>query len=107
MDILHAPAPAEEAEALLLVYERRIVGHVTYELCETCASGVITEVDVATPLLDSGLGTRAVTHLRACYPDVAWHSRLHRRTTRDLAHRMGLPHTEAGLTCTHQLVREG
>lgn len=90
--IFHSPAPASErAQSLLLVYIRRVVGEVTYEVCEHCASGVITQVDVAAPLQDSGLGTRAVSHLRACYPDVSWRSCLAQRMTRDLAHRMRLP----------------
>lgn len=102
--IFHSPAPANErAQSLLLVYIRRVVGEVTYEVCEHCGSGVITQVHVATPLQDSGLGTRAVSHLRACYPDVAWHSCLTQRMTRDLAHRMRLPHGRAGLSCPHLL----
>ncbi|MFI0240585.1 hypothetical protein [Streptomyces sp. NPDC016845] len=100
--IVHSPAPAASADSLLLVYTRRIVGRLTYEVCEECASGVITEMYVASPLQDSGLGMRAVAHLRACYPDVAWRSRLTRRTTRDLVHRMRLPYTETARTCAHK-----
>lgn len=104
VEIFHSPAPASErAQSLLLVYIRRVVGEVTYEVCERCGSGVITQVHVATPLQDSGLGTRAVSHLRACYPDVAWHSCLTQRMTRDLAHRMRLPHGRADLSCPHLL----
>ncbi|MBL1090648.1 N-acetyltransferase [Streptomyces sp. 9-7] len=84
------------------MYIRRVVGEVTYEVCELCASGVITQVHVATPLQDSGLGTRAVAHLRACYPDVTWRSCLTQRMTRDLAHRMRLPNDRsAALACPH------
>ncbi|MFI0908331.1 N-acetyltransferase [Streptomyces sioyaensis] len=105
--IFHSPAPtSERAQSLLLVYIRRVVGEVTYEVCEHCASGVITQVDVATPLQDSGLGTRAVAHLRACYPDVTWRSCLAQRMTRDLAPRMRLPNDGAGLSCPH-LTRGG
>ncbi|MFG2494975.1 hypothetical protein ACGFSD_28545 [Streptomyces caniferus] len=102
MVIFHSPAPAsEQAQSLLLVYIRRVVGEVTYEVCEHCASGVITQVHVAAPLQDSGLGTRAVSHLRACYPDVSWRSCLAQRMTRDLAHRMRLPNVRAGQSCPH------
>ncbi|MEU5900089.1 MULTISPECIES: hypothetical protein [Streptomyces] len=99
--IVHSPGPAARTDTLLLVHTRRVVGQLTYEVCEQCASGVITDVYVASPLQDSGLGTRAISHLRACYPDVAWRSRLTKRMTRDLAHRMRLPHTEATRTCGH------
>lgn len=100
--IFHSPAPtSERAQSLLLVYIRRVVGEVTYEVCKHCASGVITQVHVATPLQDSGLGTRAVAHLRACYPEVTWRSCLAQRMTRDLAHRMRLPDAGAGLSCPH------
>ncbi|PBC80511.1 hypothetical protein SAMN05428954_6927 [Streptomyces sp. 2112.3] len=100
--IFHSPAPASErAQSLLLVYIRRVVGEVTYEVCEHCASGVITQVHVTTPLQDSGLGTRAVSHLRACYPDIAWRCCLPQRMTRDLAHRMRLPNNRADLGCPH------
>lgn len=102
VQIVHSPAPAATADSLLLVYTRRIVGQLTYEVCEECGSGVITEMYVASPLQDSGLGMRAVAHLRACYPDVAWRSRLTRRATRGLVHRMRLPHTETAGTCAHK-----
>lgn len=102
MVIFHSPAPASErAQSLLLVYIRRVVGEVTYEVCERCASGVITQVHVATPLQDSGLGTRAVSHLRACYPDITWCSCLPQRMTRDLATRMRLPNNRTGVGCSH------
>lgn len=97
VEIFHSPAATSEwAQSLLLVYIRRVVGEVTYEVCEICANGVITQVHVATPLQDSGLGTRAVAHLRACYPDVTWRSCLTQRMTRDLAHRMRLPNDRSG-----------
>ncbi len=101
--IFHSPHPtSKQAQSLLLVYIRRVVGEVAYEVCELCASGVITQVHVATPLQDSGLGTRAVAHLRACYPDVTWRSCLTQRMTRDLAHRMRLPNERsAALACPH------
>lgn len=102
VEIFHSPAATSEwAQSLLLVYIRRVVGEVTYEVCEICANGVITQVHVATPLQDSGLGTRAVAHLRACYPDVTWRSCLTQRMTRDLAHRMRLPNNRSGLSCPH------
>ncbi|UFQ19829.1 MULTISPECIES: hypothetical protein [Streptomyces] len=101
VEILHSPAPTgDKARCLLLVYGRRIVGRLDYELCEQCASGVVTHAQVTGPLQDSGLGTRAVSHLRAYYPDVDWYSRLTRRLARDLAHRMRLPQGFAG-PCAH------
>ncbi|WP_369215576.1 hypothetical protein [Streptomyces flavofungini] len=101
VEIIHAPAPVAEAHSLLLVYTRRVVGQLTYEVCEQCASGLITEIQVTAPLRDSGLGTRAVSHLRACYPDVAWRSCLTQRMTRDLAHRMRMPQARTRRTCAH------
>ncbi|MET9498833.1 hypothetical protein [Streptomyces sp. NPDC006552] len=101
VQIVHAPAPRARADSLLLVHTRRIVGQLTYELCEQCASGVITELQVTSPLQDSGLGTRAVAHLRSCYPDITWHSGLTQRMTRELSRRMGLPRTGAGRGCAH------
>ncbi|MFI7388122.1 hypothetical protein [Streptomyces sp. NPDC049813] len=106
VQIVHAPAPLAGADSLLLVHTRRIVGQLTYELCEQCASGVITELQVTSPLQDSGLGTRAVAHLRACYPDIAWRSGLTQRMTRDLSRRMGLRRTGAGRTCVHSSSRQ-
>ncbi|WP_372350916.1 N-acetyltransferase [Streptomyces sp. KL116D] len=87
---------------MLLVYTRRIVGQITYEVCESCASGVITELWVTSPLQDSGLGTRAVAHLRACFPGVTWRSGLEQRLPRDLAHRMRLPDARSGQACAHR-----
>ncbi|MFG3118006.1 N-acetyltransferase [Streptomyces sp. NPDC048197] len=102
MAIFHSPHPTrKQAQSLLLVYIRRVVGEVTYEVCELCASGLITQVRVASPLQDSGLGTRAVAHLRARYPDVTWRSCLTQRMTRDLAHRMRLPNDRTALSCPH------
>ncbi|MFI0786184.1 hypothetical protein ACH4Q6_11365 [Streptomyces lydicus] len=100
--IFHSPDPAStQAQSLLLVYIRRVVGEVTYEVCDLCGSGVISRVNVASPLQDSGLGTRAVAHLRACYPDVTWRSRLTQRMTRALAHRMCLPDDRTDPSCPH------
>lgn len=101
VEILHSPAPTgDEARCLLLVYGRRVVGRLDYQVCEECGSGVVTHAQVTGPLQDSGLGTRAVSHLRAFYPDVDWYSRLTRRLARDLAHRMRMPQGFAG-PCTH------
>ncbi|KUF19275.1 hypothetical protein AT728_21555 [Streptomyces silvensis] len=83
------------------MYSRRVVGRLTYDVCEQCASGVITEVDVTAPLKDSGLGTRAVSHLRACYPGITWHSCLTQRMSRSLAHRMRLPRAGTVPPCSH------
>ncbi|MEU1015149.1 hypothetical protein ABZ383_18975 [Streptomyces sp. NPDC005900] len=101
VQILHSLAPDARADSLLLVHIRRVVGHLTYEVCEQCASGVISEIHVAAPLLDSGLETRAISHLRACYPDVTWRSCPARRTTRTLVHRMHLPESRTERACSH------
>lgn len=102
VEIIHSPAPEARADSLLLVHSRRIVGHVTYRLCKRCTSGVVAEIHVDAALQDSGLGTRALSHLRTCYPDIAWHSCLTQRMTRDLAHRMRLPPSRTGRRpCSH------
>ncbi|MFD6432577.1 hypothetical protein [Streptomyces venezuelae] len=101
IEILHSPALEARADSLLLVHSRRIVGHLTYRMCKRCASGVIVEIHVDAALQDSGLGTRAVSHLRTCYPDVKWRSCLAQRMTRDLAHRMRLPQSQTGQPCSH------
>ncbi|CAM5721051.1 hypothetical protein SALBM135S_06355 [Streptomyces alboniger] len=100
MEILHSAAPAAAQHSLLMVYTRRVVG-LTYEVCERCASGTVVAVHVDSPLQDSGLGTRAISHLRSCYPDVTWHSSLAQRMTRDLAHRMSLPDATGIRRCPH------
>lgn len=102
VSLVHSEEPPnEQVHRLLLVHIRHVVGWLSYQVCEGCARGVVTEVDVVAPLQDSGLGTRAVSHLRSCYPQVRWHSGLTRRMTRDLAHRMRLYPIRKGQVCPH------
>ncbi|GGX81254.1 GNAT family N-acetyltransferase [Streptomyces fructofermentans] len=88
-------------ECLLLVHIRKVVGRVTYRACDTCAEGVITDVVLDEPFRDSGLGTRALSHLRSRYPDVAWRTTLDNRLTRALLRRMCIPRAPAGAKCFH------
>ncbi|MFJ1808202.1 MULTISPECIES: GNAT family N-acetyltransferase [unclassified Streptomyces] len=95
-----APEGAGE-ECLLLVHIRKVVGRVSYRACDECAEGVITEVVLDEPFRGCGLGTRALSHLRAQYPDVTWRTTLETRFTRDLLRRMRIPRTAAGGNCSH------
>ncbi|WP_327308473.1 hypothetical protein OG730_37570 [Streptomyces sp. NBC_01298] len=74
-------------EVLLLVHVRKVVGEVHYRMCLTCAEAVITGVDIDPRFLGTGLDTRALSHLRARHPGLAWHSTLNLRGTRDLLRR--------------------
>ncbi|MEU6622018.1 N-acetyltransferase [Streptomyces litmocidini] len=88
---------------LLLVHVRKVVGRVTYRTCEPCAEGVITEVVLDELFFGSGLGTRALAHLRSRHPDVRWRTTLDDRLTRDLLRRMRVrPVRDTGL-CPHAL----
>ncbi|MEV4947324.1 hypothetical protein [Streptomyces sp. NPDC053755] len=93
------PGPGEEC--LLLVHARQVVGQVQYRLCADCARGVITGVTLDERFLSTGLGTRALSHLRTRHPGVAWHSTLRRRTTRDLLRRMQILPTSSDAPCPH------
>ncbi|MFF5637404.1 hypothetical protein [Streptomyces sp. NPDC012825] len=93
------PGPGEER--LLLVHTRQVVGEVHYRMCARCARGVITEVTLDERFQGSGLGTRALSHLRARHPGTSWHSTLNLRSTRDLLRRMRIPTTEPGPLCSH------
>ncbi|MFJ8884828.1 hypothetical protein ACIRJR_15665 [Streptomyces sp. NPDC102402] len=86
---------------LLLVLVRKVVGHVEFRLCASCSEGVITEVSIEKRFHRSGLGTRALSHLRARYPGVVWHTTLDRRTTRDLMRRMRVPWQAEDTRCSH------
>ncbi|MFF7176947.1 hypothetical protein [Streptomyces sp. NPDC008121] len=85
------PGPGEEC--LLLVHGRRVIGQVHYRICANCAAGVVTALDIDRPFHSTGLGTRALSHLRSRHPDVTWRSTLTVRTTRDLLRRMRIPVT--------------
>ncbi|MEU6625118.1 hypothetical protein ABZ926_30755 [Streptomyces litmocidini] len=88
-------------ECLLLVHIRQVVGRVHYRICTHCAQGVITAVDIDERFHSTGLGTRALSHLRSRHPGLAWRSTLCKRTTRDLLRRMRIPTTTSAAPCAH------
>ncbi|MFG2617306.1 hypothetical protein ACGFXC_06750 [Streptomyces sp. NPDC048507] len=91
-------------ECLLLLHSGGVVGRVRYHLCAACAEGVITGVEIDASFRSTGLDTRALSHLRASHPGVAWRSTLTRRTTRDLLRRMRIPASVPGApgsVCPH------
>ncbi|MCX5264777.1 N-acetyltransferase [Streptomyces sp. NBC_00199] len=90
-----------DEECLLLVHVRKVVGQVTYRVCGECADGVITEVVLDEPFRTCGLGTRALSHLRARYPELTWRTTLDTRLTRDLMHRLRIPRAAAAVRCSH------
>ena len=96
-----ASGPGEER--LLLVHIRQVVGQVHYRICADCAEGVITAVDIEERFHSTGLGTRALSHLRSIHPGITWRSTSHARTTRDLLRRMRIRTTTASaVTCAHE-----
>ncbi|MEV7559549.1 hypothetical protein [Streptomyces sp. NPDC089795] len=95
--------PGPGLECLLLVHVRKIVGQVHYRICTDCGQGVITGIDIDGAFLSSGLGNRALSHLRARHPGVSWRSTLSLRTTRDLLRRMRIPAASADVPCAHGL----
>lgn len=88
-------------ECLLLVHIRQVVGQVHYRICTDCAQGVITAIAIDERFHSTGLGTRALSHLRSRHPGLAWRSTLNLRTTRDLLRRMRIPTITADTHCTH------
>lgn len=97
VELVQSPAPGNGGgDCLLLVHLRKVVGQVTYRVCGECAEGVISTVVLDEPFLDSGLGTRALSHLRSRYPGVTWRTTLDHRLTRDLLRRMGITRAGAG-----------
>ncbi|MFJ3963223.1 N-acetyltransferase [Streptomyces sp. NPDC090036] len=64
---------------------------------------MITSVDIDECFLSSGLGNRALAHLRSRHPGISWRSTLSLRTTRDLLRRMRIPASPADVTCVHAL----
>lgn len=90
-----------DEECLLLVHVRKVVGQVTYRVCGECADGVITEIVLDEPFRTCGLGTRALSHLRARYPELTWRTTLDTRLTRDLMHRQRIPRAGAAGMCSH------
>ncbi|MGW1992718.1 hypothetical protein [Embleya sp. NPDC001921] len=104
VDLVHSADPARDGGAcLLLVHRRRIVGCVTYRVCPLCALGVITEVRVREPFRDTGLGTRALSHLQATHPGTTWHNTDPARLIADLMRRMRIPSTPTPPSCPHPL----
>ncbi|MEU7428320.1 hypothetical protein [Streptomyces sp. NPDC040750] len=93
------PGPGDEC--LLLVHTRQVVGQVRYRICTGCAQGVITTVVIDERFHSTGLGTRALSHLRSRHPGLTWRSTLRKRTTRDLLHRMRIPTTTSATPCPH------
>ncbi|WP_329403894.1 hypothetical protein OG523_05690 [Streptomyces virginiae] len=94
---------------LLLVHVGKVVGEIRYRRCAACARGVITGVDIDPVFRSTGLDTRALSHLRARHPGIAWRSTLTLRTTRGLLRRMRIPTSDAGAdvgaTCPHDPAR--
>ncbi|WP_234323832.1 GNAT family N-acetyltransferase [Streptomyces sp. NRRL F-2580] len=92
---------ARARECLLLVHIRKVVGQVHYRICPECAEGVITGVALEERFRDTGLGTRALSHLSSRHPGVSWRSTLNLRATRDLLRRMRVPTTSTAGLCPH------
>ncbi|MGW0392918.1 hypothetical protein ACWDYJ_18870 [Streptomyces sp. NPDC003042] len=89
-------------ECLLFVHVRQVVGQVHYRICSNCAQGVITVVVIDERFHGTGLGTRALSHLRSRHPGIAWFSTLSMRTTRDVLCRMRIPTiTSSDMPCPH------
>ncbi|MEU9364160.1 hypothetical protein AB0D71_05345 [Streptomyces avermitilis] len=102
VELLQCSAPDGRGDdCLLLVHIRKVVGRVTYQACDECAEGVITDVVLDGPFLDSGLGTRALLHLRSRHPDVTWRTTLDHRLTRGLLRRMRIPKAVVDGSCSH------
>ncbi|MGW7435326.1 hypothetical protein [Streptomyces sp. NPDC054849] len=97
------PTPAQEC--LLLVHVRKVVGQIHYQICTSCGQGVITGIHIDEHFLSSGLGNRALSHLRARHPGVRWHSNLTLRTTCDLLRCMRIPAASVDVACTHGLAQ--
>lgn len=96
----HIPdGPGPGDECLLLVHTRQVVGQVRYRVCADCARGVISAVVIDERFRSTGLGTRALSHLRSRHPGLTWRSTLRMRTTRDLLRRMRIPRTTSATPC--------
>ncbi|MEW2418048.1 GNAT family N-acetyltransferase [Streptomyces sp. NPDC046866] len=88
-------------ECLLLVHIRQVVGRVQYRICTDCAQGVITAIVIDERFHGTGLGTRALSHLRSRHPGLAWGTTLRKRITRDLLRRMRIPMAISATPCPH------
>ncbi|MET9958112.1 GNAT family N-acetyltransferase [Streptomyces sp. NPDC006326] len=104
IELLSSRLPGDSSpgeECLLLVHIRKVVGQVHYRICTHCAQGVITGVALEERFRNTGLGTRALSHLRSRHPGVSWCSTLNLRATRDLLGRMRVPTTTGAGLCPH------
>ncbi|WP_406413871.1 hypothetical protein OG923_31420 [Streptomyces halstedii] len=102
VELVRSPSPdGGDAQCLLLVHVRKVVGQVDYRLCSSCAEGVITGVFLEERFRRSGLGTRALSHLRVRYPGLVWRTTVDRRLTRDLMRRMRVMRDGGDGGCRH------
>ncbi|MGW1817511.1 hypothetical protein ACWCQM_28580 [Streptomyces sp. NPDC002125] len=101
VELVQSAGRSADDRCLLLVLVRKVVGQVEFRLCASCSEGVITEVSIENRFHGSGLGTRALSHLRARYPGVVWRTTLDRRVTRDLMRRMRVLRQAEGSRCSH------
>ncbi|KDQ65567.1 N-acetyltransferase [Streptomyces halstedii] len=102
VELVRSPSPdGGDAQCLLLVHVRKVVGQVDYRLCSSCAEGVITGVFLEERFRRSGLGTRALSHLRVRYPGLVWRTTVDRRLTRDLMRRMRVVRHSGDGGCRH------
>ncbi|MFE5243461.1 hypothetical protein ACFRBN_25230 [Streptomyces sp. NPDC056627] len=101
IELVQSSGRSADDRCLLLVLVRKVVGHVEFRLCDSCSEGLITEVSIEKRFHRSGLGTRALSHLRARYPGVVWRTTLDRRVTRDLMRRMRVLRQAEGTRCSH------
>ncbi|MFF5338430.1 hypothetical protein [Streptomyces sp. NPDC013181] len=98
----HIPGHAGPGEeCLLLVNVRQVVGQVRYRFCPTCTHGVITALTISEPFRDTGLGARALAHLRARHPGTTWQSTARPGEEGDLLLRMRLPGLASPPPCPH------
>lgn len=102
VDLVRSVAPEGGAvQCVLLVHIRKVVGRVTFEVCPRCSRGLITDLVVESRFQRSGLGWRALSHVRTCYPGFAWGTTLERRSTRGMLRRMRVLRAEKDPRCAH------
>ncbi|MFG3280362.1 hypothetical protein [Streptomyces sp. NPDC048111] len=98
----HVPGiSGPDEECLLLVHIRQVVGRIHYRFCDSCAQGVITTVVIDTRFHHTGLGTRALSHLRSRHPGIAWTSDQQTSAPRGLLRRMRVPSAPGRSLCAH------
>ncbi|WP_405812663.1 MULTISPECIES: hypothetical protein [unclassified Streptomyces] len=103
VEFLSTHIPSTGEECLLLVNVRQVVGQVRYQFCPTCARGTITAITISDPFRDTGLGTRALSHLRARHPGTTWQSTARTGVEDDLLlrMRMRIPALPSPPPCPH------